>query len=140
MLSDMDKTTLRLPPGTLDEIDDEVEEEGYQSRADYLRAIIESRHEATEQRAEYEAKLSEYEERLDRADSEAAEHRGKVAAEYEEQIEGLEQEIDRLNRERRQLLEQREENQELMEYVGDEQRFRQAGLFQRFKWWFTGMD
>jgi Arc/MetJ-type ribon-helix-helix transcriptional regulator len=58
----------------------------------------------------------------------------------DERVRELEQEVERLNRERRQLLEQRTENQELKRYVEDEQRYRQAGVFQRLKWWARGMD
>lgn len=58
----------------------------------------------------------------------------------DEQVRELEQEVERLNRERRQLLEQRSENTELRRYVEDEQRYRQAGLMQRLKWWVRGME
>ena len=58
----------------------------------------------------------------------------------DERVQELEQEIERLNRERRQLLEQRSENQELRRYVEDEQRYRQGGVIQRLKWWIRGMD
>ena len=57
-----------------------------------------------------------------------------------ERLAELEQENDRLHRERRQLLEQRSENKELRRYVEDEQRYRQASLLQRFKWWLGGMN
>jgi Arc/MetJ-type ribon-helix-helix transcriptional regulator len=51
-----------------------------------------------------------------------------------EKVNQVESENERLHRERRQLLEQRNENQELVEYVEDEKRYRHAGLFQRFRW------
>jgi Arc/MetJ-type ribon-helix-helix transcriptional regulator len=57
-----------------------------------------------------------------------------------ERLTELEQENDRLHRERRQLLEQRQEHNELVRYVEDEQRYRQAGLFRRIEWWLRGMD
>ena len=57
-----------------------------------------------------------------------------------DRVDELETEVDRLHRERRQLLEQRSENQELQRYVKDEQRYRQAGLVQRLRWWIGGMD
>jgi len=57
-----------------------------------------------------------------------------------EKVNQVESENERLHRERRQLLEQRNENQELLEYVEDEKRYRHAGLFQRFRWWFRGME
>lgn len=52
----------------------------------------------------------------------------------------LEQEVKRLNRERRQLLEQREENQELRRYVGDELEYRDAPLWIRAKWFVFGKN
>lgn len=58
----------------------------------------------------------------------------------DERVRELEQEVERLNRERRQLLEQRSENKELRRYVEDEQRYRQGGVIQRLKWWVRGMD
>ena len=59
--------------------------------------------------------------------------------ELKSEIENLHQEVDQFNRERRQLLEQREEDQKLMTYVEDEKRYRHAGLFQRFRWWMRGI-
>lgn len=58
----------------------------------------------------------------------------------DERVRELEQEVERLNRERRQLLEQRSENKELRRYVEDEQRYRQGGVIQRLKWWVRGMN
>ena len=62
-----------------------------------------------------------------------------------EQVEDLEREVERLNRERRQLLEQREENQELVRFAEEqrslvsEQRDRQnAPVWRRAKWWVFG--
>ena len=49
-------------------------------------------------------------------------------------------EIERLNRERRQLLEQREENAELRRYVGDELDYRDAPLWVRARWFVFGKD
>lgn len=58
----------------------------------------------------------------------------------DERVGELEQEVERLNRERRQLLDQRSENKKLRRYVDDEQRYRQAGVIQRLRWWVRGMD
>lgn len=49
-------------------------------------------------------------------------------------------EIERLNRERRQLLEQREENRELRRYVDDELEYRDAPLWIRARWFIFGKD
>lgn len=70
-----------------------------------------------------------------------------LQADYEElntQCEGLQNEVERLKREKRLILEEREEKQELMEYVEDErtaeQRWREAGLTTRLRWKVFGMD
>jgi len=66
-----------------------------------------------------------------------------------ETTEELRQEVDRLNRERRQLLEQRDENQELVEFASEtrsvlerrEQRseiIRTAPVWRRALWWVLG--
>lgn len=57
-----------------------------------------------------------------------------------QEADDLERENERLHRERRQLLDQRSENKELQRYVEDEQRYRQSGIVQRFRWWIWGMD
>jgi metal-responsive CopG/Arc/MetJ family transcriptional regulator len=55
----------------------------------------------------------------------------------------LEAERDRLERQYRQLIEQREEHEALVEYVEEErtleERRRRAGLAKRAKWWLVGM-
>lgn len=55
----------------------------------------------------------------------------------------LEAERDRLERQYRQLIEQRDEHEALVEYVEQEktleERRRRAGLAKRAKWWLVGM-
>jgi metal-responsive CopG/Arc/MetJ family transcriptional regulator len=67
-----------------------------------------------------------------------------VREQYEDQIDDLERDIERLNRERRQILEQREEHDELVRAVEREQslaeRKAEAGLGTRLKWWAFGMS
>lgn len=65
--------------------------------------------------------------------------------EYEDRIADLERENERLHRERRQLLEQREEHQELVRHVEDERKDREhrrersnAPVWRRAKWWVFG--
>lgn len=60
--------------------------------------------------------------------------------ELQSEVDDLRQENERLHRERRQLLEQREENTELVEYVEDEQGYRRASVITQMKWWFRGMN
>ena len=55
-----------------------------------------------------------------------------------QEADDLERENNRLHRERRQLLDQREEHNELVQYVGDEFSYREQGLFTRIRWWLFG--
>jgi predicted transcriptional regulator len=59
-------------------------------------------------------------------------------SEYEQ----LQTECDRLRREKRQILAQRDENRQLVEYVEQErsnaEKRRQANALKRAKWWFLG--
>ena len=82
----------------------------------------------------------------------AAEHEEKLRGRMEElerkkdeEIEQLRTEIDRLQRERRQILEQREENQELVRFaeeqrslVSEQRDRRNAPVWRRAKWWVLG--
>ena len=104
----------------------------YDSKAGAVRAIVCEDRDGTGD--EPEAIRKEYEEEL--AD---------LRATKDEKIDELKQEIDRLHRERRQLLEQREENQELVKFAEEqrslvsEQRDRQnAPVWRRAKWWVFG--
>ena len=123
---------------TFDDEDDtylaELAGEGgkYDSKAEAVRAIVREDRERTGD--EPEAVRQEYKKKI--ADLKAAKN---------ERVDELEQEIDRLNRERRQLLEQREENQELVKFAEEqrslvsEQRDRQnAPVWRRAKWWVFG--
>ena len=58
--------------------------------------------------------------------------------ERSQEADDLERENDRLHRERRQLLDKREEHDELVQYVGDELSYREQGLFTRIQWWLFG--
>lgn len=62
-----------------------------------------------------------------------------------EQVAELEREVERLNRERRQLLEQRQEHSELVRYAEDQREQEQSARERRKKpawtrawWWLTG--
>lgn len=58
----------------------------------------------------------------------------------DERVRELEQEVERLTRERRQLLDQREEHDELVRYVADELSYREQGLLTRARWWLFGKE
>jgi TolA-binding protein len=109
-----------------------ADEAPYDSKAEAVRAIVsEHRTGSTDEpemiRQEYERKLT------------------KLETAKNEEIEELEQEIARLNRERRQLLEQREENNELVRYAQSEreaaerrEKRRQANVVRRAWWYLAG--
>jgi predicted nuclease with TOPRIM domain len=115
----MGQISIRLDDQRIAKLDKETEEKGYDSRANYVRTVLNSRHEPTEVQRE-----------LDECQSELNE---------------LQAEVERLHRERRQLLEQRDEHTELVRYAQDqredEQRRReikQHNVFRRAWWWVAG--
>lgn len=57
-----------------------------------------------------------------------------------ERVEDLERELERARRERRQILEQREEHTELALYVEEERTWRQQPLRTRLRWWLLGKE
>ena len=109
-----------------------ADEAPYDSKAEAVRAIVSehrkgSNNEPEMIRQDYERKLTELE------------------TAKNEEIENLEREITRLNRERRQLLEQREENNELVRYAQSEREAaerreerRHANAFRRAWWYLAG--
>jgi hypothetical protein len=109
----MQQITLRIPEDTVAELDDEADEHGV-SRSEYIRDILDSRHE----------------------------HDGDVDA-LRTQVDELQTELERVRNEKRLILSEREEKQELARYVEDErraeQRWREAGLRTRLKWRVFGM-
>jgi predicted transcriptional regulator len=64
----------------------------------------------------------------------------RVSGETDQRVRELEQEVERLNRERRQLLEQREENQQLRRYVENDVEWHEASLPTRLRWYVFGKD
>ncbi len=110
----MKRLTVSLEPEQIDRLDAIQDEHDVDSRSAALRRLFD----------EYEQLQAEYEE-------------------LNTTCEELETELERARRERRQLLEQREEHQELARYVQDErtaeQRWRQASLATRIRWRLTGM-
>jgi len=57
-----------------------------------------------------------------------------------ERTEELEQKCNRLEREKAQILDQREENQELVRYAETERAYREAPLADRLRWFVFGRD
>ena len=111
------KISVTLDPSVVGELSDRVGEE-YESRSEAVEDLLTTAFAADEQDRECEDRIAE-----------------------------LEREVERLNRERRQLLEQREENQELVRFaesqreLAEYERERQKrGVFTRFRYWLTGED
>lgn len=117
----MKPLTFRVEEETHETLKQEASNEDL-SVAEYLRSIVEKRNENETIRDEYEAKLTEYESKLE---------------EYETKL-------DRLEREKLLILEDREEKQELVEYVEEERSLSrqkaEAGIATRAKWWLFGME
>lgn len=110
----MKRITVSLEPEQIDRLDELQDEHDVDSRSAAIRRLFD----------EYERSQAEYEE---------------LKNEYEE----VQTELERARRERRQLLEQREQHQELVRYAKNErtaeQRWRQASLTTRLRWRLTGM-
>lgn len=110
----MPNLTVRADDDLLDALDTEADERDV-SRAEYVRRILDSRHESDERVAALESELSE-----------------------------CERECERLKREKRQILDQRDEHRDLVRAVEAEQSLAEkrarASAFQRFRWWLAGFD
>lgn len=63
---------------------------------------------------------------------------GEEAERLREEVDELQTEVERLRNEKRLILEEREEKNELARYVEEEQTWRQAGIITRTKWWLYG--
>ena len=117
----MQQITLRLPEDVLEDVEAEAEDAGA-SRSEYLRDVVESRNE----HGEDAKRLREDAERL------------------REEADELRAHVERLRNEKRQILAQREENQELVKYVEQERTLQEerlrASVFTRAKWWVLGRD
>jgi Arc/MetJ-type ribon-helix-helix transcriptional regulator len=109
----MKTITLNVDEETRDALDEEREERGYSSRSEYLREIIENRHEVDELRAE-----------LDRAEARADDLRRQLQAREENVEEKVET-----------LVERTERQDDALAQVLEEQR---RGVFGRAKRWLFG--
>lgn len=124
----MQNITLRVSEDMVESLDKEADEHEV-SRSEYVRDIFASRDDESALVDEYERKIDEYERKMDE----------------------LQTQVERLEREKLLILEEREEKQELVEFVEQERslrekeaeerrRQRQAGIMTRSKWWIFGMD
>ena len=140
----MEPVTLRFSADTIDTLDEEADEHGL-SRAKYVREVVRNRHEADAVRDEYEAKADqlrdEYEAKLEQLRDE---HEA-TTDELRDELDELQTENDRLRREKRQVLDVRDENTELVRFAEAEKERRDrehdrrtAPAWRRAKWWLLG--
>lgn len=104
----MKPITIRISPNRLEEIENEAAKRDM-SKSEVIRKRLNDLDDAEKLQRELQANLDE-----------------------------LQTENERLKREKRQILEQRQENKELQRYVEDELSYREAGLGTRMKWWLFG--
>lgn len=127
----MDSITIRLQAETLAKIEDEAERRDM-SKSEVIREWFAERDELQRECEKLQDEYTELQTECDR-----------LRDEYEEQIDELEREIERVHREKRLILEQREEHTELVRAVKEEQslakRKAEAGLWTKTKWALFGM-
>jgi metal-responsive CopG/Arc/MetJ family transcriptional regulator len=116
----MKTLTLKIDEDTVDELDEETDERGYSSRSEYLREIIDARHEADEVRAEYEELLDELRQELDQAEARADDLRNQLEARQANVEETAEE-----------LVEKQERQDEVL---SETLEWARAGLLTRTKW------
>ena len=111
----MKRVTVSVEEEHVETIDDFQEANDLDSRSEAVRRLLDA----------YEDLQTDYED---------------LHTQYEE----LQTDVERLRNEKRLILEDREEKQELVEYVEEErtveQRWREAGLTTRLRWKLFGMD
>jgi chromosome segregation ATPase len=118
----MEQITLRVTESTKESLESEAKDSN-QTLSDYMRDLIDSRTEDTVSADEYDRLREEHE---------------KLQSEHER----LRTEVDRVRREKRQILDNRDENRQLVEYVErereNERHRRQANALKRARWWLFG--
>ena len=115
----MQRVTFKIPEETLGAVDDEADEEDV-SRSEYLRMIVDSRHEADRLRSEVEDLRDEYEGKLAEA-----RNRATAANRENEQVEELANYVER------------ERSMQTKREIRDDKR-SEAGVLTRASWWLTG--
>ena len=117
----MEQITLRIPEDTLESLEGEADEHDA-SRSEHIRDVLEShlQHDRTQTNPERVHELTT-------------------------RVEELEQETERLRREKRLILEQRTEHNDLIEYVEHERSLQErredrldAPVWKRGYWWVFG--
>ena len=122
----MEKISISLRDEQLQHVGEREENEN-ETRSEAVRTLVDRGMNAAEHEEKLRGRMEELERKKD------------------EEIEQLRTEIDRLQRERRQILEQREENQELARFakeqrslVSEQRDRRNAPVWRRAKWWVLG--
>lgn len=126
----MKQITLRVQPEVKEALEGEASENG-KTLSEYMRTLIDDRHDNGVDDSEYERLQAEYDRLQEEHDRLQSKH------------DDLQTEVERVRREKRQILEQREEHTELVKTVERErslmERKQQAGIVTRAKWLLTGM-
>jgi Arc/MetJ-type ribon-helix-helix transcriptional regulator len=120
----MKTITVNVKEEIRDKLDEEADEQDYSSRSEYLRDIIDSRHEAEKVREEYEQKLTETEREVEQVQARADDLRRQLQAREEKVEEKVET-----------LVERTERQDDALAQVLEQQ---QRGVFGRTKRWLFG--
>lgn len=122
----MDQITLRLDEELLEAVEDEADEHG-RSRSEHIRAILDERHDA---------------ETVDVASLQVA---AREHCALQRELDECRRDRERLRNEKRNIINQREEHGELVEFVEQEKTLQErreerasSNVLRRFKWWLTG--
>lgn len=113
----MDQITVRIQESTLEELEEEVDDSRL-SRSEHIREVLESRHDHDEHDC---VPIEEYQD-------------------LDSKHERLQTEVERVRDEKRKILAQREENQQLRKYAQQDKEWHEAALLQRLKWYVYGKD
>lgn len=109
----MEQITCRLPTDVIQQLDDMADDRDI-SRSECLRELLDTQIHGDPMEEKYE--------------------------ESQKEVERLQTEVERLRRANRQILEMREENQQLKEYASNDVEWHEAALLTRLKWYVYGKD
>jgi Arc/MetJ-type ribon-helix-helix transcriptional regulator len=131
----MPRITVTIPDALDEYLEEESGDDGeFDSKSEVMRSLAERGRDAEG----FQERIDDLEEELESV----CEHRDRLQG-TADKVEDLKQKVERLENEKRLILEQREEKQELARYVEDEretqQQWREAPLWTRVKWRVVGM-
>jgi metal-responsive CopG/Arc/MetJ family transcriptional regulator len=126
------RTTVSLDDDLAAYVDEQFASED-ESDAQAIREAVRHAH-------QQDQRVTKLQEQVEQLQAEKEAERERLRGEIDE----LHTDVERLQNEKRLILKEREEKQELVEYVEEErsveERRRKAGLRTRAKWWLFGMD